>query len=232
MVEIDRGIPLTRDGITRDTVVTQPTEARPAEMEAGSLGEAVGGAAALVLAILGLLGLLPMTLAAIAMIALGVGLLAGGAALSRRYVGGVPSAAASRARQEIVGALGMQAMAGIAAIVLGVLALLRVSPALLLGIGVLVLGGALLAAGGAMGRLARSARWMRAEPGRYVETDSWYPATGWWEAEVGIGAVVLGILALTGHSPLALTLIALLCVGAALLVGGTLIAARLFSYFG
>jgi len=232
MVEIDRGIPLTRDTVTRDTAVAQSGDPRAVEMEAGSLGEAVGGAAAMVLAILGLLGLLPMTLAAIAMIVLGVGLLAGGAALSRRYVGGVPSAAASRARQEIVGALGMQAMAGIAAIVLGVLALLRVDPAVLLGIGVLVLGGALLAAGGAVARLARSTRWLRAESGRYTDADNWYPATGWWEAEVGIGAVVLGILALTGHSPLALTLVALLCVGAALLVGGTLIAARLFSYFG
>jgi hypothetical protein len=173
-----------------------------------------------------------MTLAAIAMIALGVGLLAGGAALSRRYVGGMPTAAASRARQEIVGALGMQALAGIAAIVLGVLALLRVNPAVLLGVGVLVLGGALLAAGGAMARLARSARWLRPEANRYSDAENWYPATGWWEAEVGIGAVVLGILALTGHSPLVLTLVALLCVGAALLVGGTLIAARLFSYFG
>ncbi|MGN6392839.1 MAG: hypothetical protein ACTHM9_11415 [Gemmatimonadales bacterium] len=232
MVEIDRGIPLTRDTLTRDPVVPQPGEPRVSVMEAGSLGEAVGGAAALVLAILGLLGLLPMTLAAIAMIALGAGLLAGGAALSRRYVGGMPPAVASRARQEIVGALGMQALAGIAAIVLGVLALLRVSPAVLLGIGVLVLGGALLAAGGATALLARSARWLRSEASRYAESDTWYPATGWWEAEVGVGAVVLGILALTGHSPLALTLVALLCVGAALLIGGTLIAARLFSYFG
>src|SRR5689334_19940346 len=177
MVEIDRGIPLSRDPVTRDPVIAQPPEPRAAEMEAGSIGEAVGGAAALVLAILGLLGLLPVTLAAIAMIALGAGLLAGGAALSRRYSSGVPSAAASRARQEIVGALGMQAMAGVAAIVLGVLALLRVDPVVLLGIGVLVLGGALLAAGGAMARLARSARWLRAEPGRYSDAENWYTAT-------------------------------------------------------
>ncbi len=232
MVEIDRGIPLTRDTVARDTSVGQPAGRTPAEMEAGSIGEAVGGAAAVVLAILGLLGLLPMTLGAIAMIALGVALLAGGAALSRRYSTGVPTNAVTRARQEIVGALGMQALGGVAAIVLGVLALLRVDPATLLAIGVLVLGGALLAAGGSIARLARSARWLRAEPGRLSDADSWSPATGWWEAEVGIGALVLGILALTGHNPMTLTLVALLCVGAALLVGGTLIAARLFSYFG
>lgn len=228
MVEIDRGIPLARD-----TMVTQPQETRAAEMmEVGSVGEAVGGAAALVLAILGLLGLLPVTLAAIAAIALGAGLLVAGAAMSRRYSRGMPPATLSRARQEIVGALGMQAIAGIAAVVLGVLALLGVDPLILLGVSVLVLGAALLAGGSGMARLARSARWLRGEPGRLGDAEGWYPATGWWEAEIGVGAVVLGILALTGHDPMALTLVALLSVGAALLVGGSLLTARLFSYFG
>jgi hypothetical protein len=227
MVEIDRGIPLARD-----PVVAKPQEARAAAMEVGSAGEAVAGAAALVLTILGLLGLLPVTLAAIAAIALGAGLLVGGAAMTRRYSGGMASAEMSRARQEIVSALGMQAIAGVAAIVLGILALLRIDPLVLLSISVLVLGGALLAAGAGMARLARSARWLRGDPGRFGETEGLYPATGWWEAEIGVGAVVLGILALTGHDPITLTLVALLSVGTALLVGGSLLTARLFSYFG
>jgi hypothetical protein len=44
--------------------------------------------------------------------------------------------------------------------------------------------------------------------------------------------VVLGILALTGHAPLTLTLVAMLSVGAAILVGGTVLASRLFGVFG
>jgi hypothetical protein len=43
---------------------------------------------------------------------------------------------------------------------------------------------------------------------------------------------VLGILALTGHAPLTLTLIAFLSVGVAMLVSGSLLTARLFGYFG
>jgi hypothetical protein len=220
MVEIDRGIPLARE-------VQAPRAPDPTitEAEAGSVAEAVGGGAAVVLAILGLLGLLPLTFNAIAAIALGAALLLGGAALARRYTHMVPVATVSRARQEVAGALGLQAIAGVAAIVLGILALLRIDSLQLLGVTAIVLGAALLAGGGALARLARSARWLRGE------ADTAY-ATGGWEALVGIGAVVLGILALTGHAPLTLTLIAMLSVGAAILAGGTVLAARLFGMFG
>ncbi len=226
MVEIDRGIPLTRDA-----VVAPPQDPRAAELEAGTIGETVAGAAALILAILGLLGLLPRTFAAVGAIVLGAGLLISGATLSRRYSSLVPSEAIPRARHEIVGALGMQAIAGIAAIVLGILALLKLDPLPLLGITVLILGAALLGVGGATARLSRSARRLRGEPSRLGEGEGLY-AAAWWEAEIGIGVVVLGILALTGHAPMTLTLIALLSVGAAMLVSGSLLTARLFGYFG
>lgn len=225
MVEVDRGI------MARDSYVARPQEETVATMEAGSVGEAVAGAAGLVLAILGLLGILPLTLDAIAGIALGVALLLGGAALAARYSRAIPPTALPRARHDISGALGLQAIAGIAAVVLGVLALLGVSSLELLAVTVIVLGAALLAVGGGMARLGRSARWLRGDPGRSGEVDSASVAAG-WEALIGVAAVVLGILALTGRSPLMLTLIAMLSVGAALLVTGSLVASRLFSFFG
>jgi hypothetical protein len=225
MVEVDRGI------MARDSYVARPQEETVATMEAGSVGEAVAGAAGLVLAILGLLGILPLTLDAIAGIALGVALLLGGAALAARYSRAIPPTALPRARHDISGALGLQAIAGIAAVVLGVLALLGVSSLELLGVTVIVLGAALLAVGGGMDRLGRSARWLRGDAGRSGEVDSASVAAG-WEVLIGVAAVVLGILALTGRAPLMLTLIAMLSVGAALLVTGSLVASRLFSFFG
>ncbi|HZI73004.1 MAG TPA: hypothetical protein VFD73_03095, partial [Gemmatimonadales bacterium] len=107
MVEVDRGI------MARDSYVARPQEETVATMEAGSVGEAVAGAAGLVLAILGLLGILPLTLDAIAGIALGVALLLGGAALAARYSRAIPPTALPRARHDISGALGLQAIAGI-----------------------------------------------------------------------------------------------------------------------
>jgi len=227
MIEVDRGIPLARE-----SGVAPPQQSSTAtELEVGSVGEAAAGAGALILAILGLLGVLPFTLTSVAAIVLGVGLLLGGATLARRYARAVPSVAMVRGRQEVAGALGLQALAGVAGIVLGILALLGVAPALLLSVAVLVLGTALMAAGGGMARLARSARWLRGDPLRATESEGVYAAAG-WEALIGIGAVVLGILALTGHSPLTLALVAMLSIGAAMLVGGSLVAARLFSFFG
>jgi uncharacterized membrane protein HdeD (DUF308 family) len=76
-----------------------------------------------------------------------------------------------------------------------------------------------------MARLARSARWVRSEGDPLT-------AAGGWESLVGIGAIVLGILALTGHVPMTLTLVAMLSVGAAILVSGSVLASRLFGMFG
>lgn len=220
MVEIDRGIPLTRE-----TQAPRVQDNTVAEAEVGSVGEAVGGAAAVVLAILALLGLLPLTLNAIAAIAIGAALLIGGAALARRYARAVPAGYVSRGRQDVAGALGLQAIAGVAGLALGILALLRIDPLTLLGVASIVFGAALLAGGGAMARLARSARWIRAEGDPVA-------AAGGWESLVGIGAIVLGILALTGHAPMTLTLVAMLSVGAAILVSGSVLASRLFGMFG
>jgi len=86
-------------------------------------------------------------------------------------------------------------------------------------------GAALLTGGGGMARLARSVGWLRADG------ESVAPAGGWWEAEIGVGAVVLGILALAGHDPATLAIVALLAVGAALLMGGSLLTASLFGAF-
>jgi hypothetical protein len=226
MVEIDRGVPLTREA-----PITRAEEPVSTEVEAGSTAEAIGGAGALVLAILGLLGILPITLDAIAAIALGAALLLGGAAVARRYSRVVPSGTGSRARQEIVGALGFQSLAGIGGIVLGILALLGVRPVVLLAITAIVFGAALIVGGSGMARLARSAAWFRSDFGRVGGTEGAYAASG-WEALVGIGVVVLGILALLGHAPLTLTLVAMLSAGAAVLVGGSMLAARMFGVFG
>jgi hypothetical protein len=224
MVDIDTRIPLTREA-----VIASPTDARVTELEVGSVGETLAGAAGVVLAILALLGVLPRTLSSIAAIALGAGLLIGGATLARRYAQLVPAGMFARAREEVAGALGLQALAGVAGIVLGILALLGGSLALL-SIAAIVFGASLLAAGGGLARLTRSARWFRAETLRSAD-ESGYAAAG-WEALVGIGAAVLGILALTGHDPAVLTYVALLCVGAAAAVGGSLLSGRLFSVFG
>jgi hypothetical protein len=143
----------------------------------------------------------------------------------------VPAGSVGHARREVAGALGLQALAGLAGIVLGILALLGVRPLELLRITALIFGGALLAAGGGLARLAQSVRSLRGEPGTASESERMY-SVGGGEAVIGAAAVVLGIIALTHPEPIALTLVAMLCVGAALLIGSSVIPARVFSVIG
>jgi hypothetical protein len=215
----------TQIGIThRD----QTTAVR--EIEGGSTTEAIGGAAAIVLAILGLLGVLPTALASIASIAIGVGLIVAGGAIAARYERVLAAPETTTARREVVGGMGMEAFAGVAALVLGILALLGVSPITLLSISAIAAGAGLLMASGSMARLESLVRWETAHDVESKLRDTVYAASG-SEVLIGVGALVLGILALTGTDPLTLVLVALLSIGASLLVSGSTLAGRFFSMF-
>jgi hypothetical protein len=211
--------------------ITHREERAVRAIEGGSMTEAVGGAAAIVLAILGLIGVLPEVMASIATIAVGVALLTIGGVIAARYARAIGPAESPTIRREITGGMGMEALAGVATVVLGILALLRIAPITLLAVATIVLGAAMLMASGAMARLESLAR---TEPlgAEHPKThDVVYAATG-SEVLVGVGAVVLGILALSGHAPLTLVLVALLSIGASVLVSGSALAARFFESFG
>lgn len=214
----------TQIGVThRDRVAVR-------EVEGGSTTEAVGGAAAIVLAILGLLGVLPTVLASIAAIAVGVGLIVAGGAIAARYERVLAGPESGTTRREIAGGMGMEAFAGLAALVLGILALLGISSVTLLAIAALAAGAGLLMASGSMARLESLVRWETAHDTESKLHDTVYAASG-SEVLIGVGAIVLGILALTGTDPLTLVLVALLSIGASLLMSGSTLAGRFFGMF-
>ncbi len=202
------------------------------QMESGSFAESLAGAAGVVLAILGIIGLLPTVLGAIAAIAVGVGLFLGGgviAARSKQLDVGMQSA---NARRQILGGLGMEAFAGASGAVLGLLSLLGIAPVTLLSVSAIVLGGALLMASAATARL-ESAIGDVMTPSKNSERahEAVYVASG-SDFLIGAGAVVLGILALAGHAPITLALVAMLSIGAAGMLSGSTFAARVFTMFG
>lgn len=199
-------------------------------VEGASTGEAIAGAAAVVLGILGLIGLYPGVLDSIACIAAGAGLLLAGAAIAGRFSRLTAFVEGSRPRQEVTGSLGMEALAGAAGVVLGILALLGVGTISLLSIAAIVLGAGLIMAGGARSRLETLSHMHTVGESRAMQ-DVVYVSSG-SDVLVGVGTIVLGILALSGIAPLTLTLISMLAIGAAILLGGSTIAARVFSNFG
>jgi len=199
-------------------------------VEAGSTGEAIAGAAAVVLGILGLIGVYPSALDSIACIAAGAGLLMAGGAIAGRFSRLANSSESNQPRQEVTGSLGMEALAGAAGVVLGILALLGVGTISLLAVAAIVLGAGLIMAGGTRSRLESMSRLHVTGESRTMQ-DVVYVSSG-SDVLVGVGTIVLGILALSGIAPLTLTLVSMLAVGAAILLGGSTIAARAFRNFG
>jgi hypothetical protein len=131
-----------------------------------------------------------------------------------------------------LGATNAEIMGGAAVIALGILALLRIAPRPLLGVAAIVAGGAMIFGAGATARLG-SFRYGAAELSssqREVLREAVRAAAG-ADILVGLGSVVLGILAVAGvGSPatmLSLVLVAALALGGALLVTGTTTGARM-----
>jgi hypothetical protein len=122
-------------------VRVEPETSTAGVMTGGASLEAVGGAGAIVLSVLGLAGYLPFLMTAIATIAAGGGLLIHGLAASSRW------------RRS----LGTEALGGAAGVALGILSLVGVMPFVLLPVAAIVLGGSVLLAGSMQPGLARGA---------------------------------------------------------------------------
>jgi hypothetical protein len=197
-----------------------------AALTGSSSVELIGGGAAVVLAIIGLAGYLPLYMTSIAAIAIGAALLAHGAAVTARWANTIQRAAADRSeRTEIASGVGSELLGGGAAIALGTLALAGVIPLVLLPVAAIVMGGTILLGAPAQPPIARLApdrdRRMAQLTHEAIEGASGAMVLA------GLGAIVLGILALIRIGPVyTLVQVALLAVGGALVVGGSALTAR------
>jgi hypothetical protein len=193
----------------------------------GSLAEALGGAGAVVLGILGLIGVLPVMMASICAIVIGGALLFGGGTLAARYGRALSRTTSDELAEASAGGLAFEALCGVAGIALGILALLGISQFTLLGVAAIVLGGGLALASGATSRLDDLLQRSGMDASGLRASQEALRATGGAEVMIGLAAVVLGILALSGVAPLILILVAMLGLGVAVLMSGSSIASRL-----
>jgi hypothetical protein len=218
-----------REPLTRErTQATTVTEAAAG----GSMAQAVGGLAAVVLAIIGLATegtSIPFYMMSIATIVLGAAVLVGAAACIGRHAklltsahrGGALSAAGSS------GGMTVEFVGGAAAIVLGILAILNIYPVTLAAVAALTLGACLLMGAGAMAR-PNPVSEMSFDTSELIAREAAAGAAS-TQALVGLGAIILGILALVGLVPLTLTLVAWLCLGAAVTFTGAAISGKMIS---
>jgi hypothetical protein len=194
----------------------------------GSVTEAICGAGAVVLAIIGLAGTLPGYLASIATIVFGVALLAQGGAIAARYSRLLRETTPHEwdARAELGGGMGAEFLAGGAGVVMGILGVLGIGTPTLIPIAVIVFGGALLLGSGSTADL--STLTMSGPHGRVaqISRQAAVAASG-AQVLVGVAAIVLGIIALVGVDPVPVTLVALLVLGASVLFTGTALTGRM-----
>jgi len=196
-------------------------------LTAGSSGEAVAGAAAVVLAILGLVGVLPLYMVSIAAICIGAAMFQEGTAIASQFKELEEHINGSDEKTKVAlgGGMGFQVLGGIAGIVLGILALIGVATTVLVAVAAIVMGGSLLLGAGATERLDKARlQWeLPPEPKSRWIRDSVIDAAG-LEVLAGLASVTLGIIALSGVFPIILVLVAELSIGGAVLLAGAAIA--------
>lgn len=177
---------------------------------------------AVVLAILGIVGVFQNDLAAIAVIGVGVILLFQGANVVLRYTELLYEAGATGKAHaaEVSRGITTEFLAGVAGIVLGILALLRIVPMTLMSVAVITYGGALLLTSGEsiwLSSFSTENEVVR----RLMHYMSLAAAGG--QVLVGLAALVLGILGLVGIAPITMILVALLATGASILLRGSFV---------
>jgi hypothetical protein len=197
----------------------------------GSIVEAVGGLAGVVLGILGLAGVDPALMASIAALAIGAALLSESGALAGRYSSLLADMPGAYASQELGTGMTAELIGGATGVALGILAILGVAPTVLLSVAALVFGASLLVGSAATARmndLRFAAGEGLDERTRRIMHEAVSGATG-AQVMVGLGGIALGILALVGLATLSLVLVAMLAVGVSILLTGSAVGARVMS---
>jgi hypothetical protein len=188
----------------------------------GSMSEVIAGAGAIAVAIAGLASPIPTALLPISVILVGIGLLFVGGAIASRFSTLLHETSEGRLdAAEFGGGLTVQIVGGMGTIALGIISLLQISTISLSAVAAIVAGGAVLLGSGTNARLnaLRINRSTESEEARSLAHVAVSSAIN-MDVLIGLGAVVLGILAVLRISPLYLSLVAMLGLGFSILISG------------
>lgn len=197
-----------------------------------TMSQGVFGGIAIILGIVGLAVFaahpnVPMYLAAIAGIALGLSLIGVGASLAASYSRLAARADVTDLGGGQVGGTTVDMFMGGGVIILGILALLRLVPSVLIPVQVILVGLGMILNGAAAVRLAMLETDMAVERtmARRINEELVF-STAAVRMIAGIAVVILGIIGVTGAEPMILALCAMLVAGSALLLNSTSLSNR------
>jgi len=177
-------------------------------------------------------------LAAIATIVFGAALLIQGGTMLTEYTKLIFPLGVADPSEDIVGGGGISALflVGATGIVLGVLALVNVVPQILTSAAIIVFGGGLLLSSNSVWHLYRAKHaWHQLEvtqslSGGEILAGEMASGSAAIQCLAGIAAIILGILAVTGANPSVLTLVALLVLGATVLLTGSTLSGAIMGF--
>jgi len=199
---------------------------------AGSLAGTIAGIGAIVLAIVGLAGVFPGFFMSISTIVVGGAFLfLGGAIAARWRLLTTPETGATESAV-VGGGMSTEFVAGIIAVVLGIISLAGVVPAALVSVGAIVVGGALVLSTNSLARMSALLFFRSEETSVADARHEEINAAASVQILFGIAAIALGIAALAGVFPIALNLVAMLLLGICAMLNSSSIGGMLVRMFG
>ncbi len=199
---------------------------------AGGLVDAIGGVATAVLAICGLVDINPPMMASIATIVFGVALLLQGSA-SVADLRQITRAIGHSPGVEPGGNVAAVLLVGVAGIVLGILSLLTIDTGVLIPVAIIAYGAGMILGSSSIPQLHALRRvrnpGQRGGDGLESLVSELASMSAVSQSLAGLAAVVLGILVLAGLNYPALILVALLELGATLVITGGALTATILS---
>ncbi len=195
----------------------------------GGFVDAIGGVTTIVLAVVGLANIDPHLMVGIATVIFGVALLIQGGTMLSEYARIIYPPGARAASFEQFGGNSLSAvfLVGASGVVLGVLALLGIHSTILTPVAIIAFGTALVLSSNAVWHLYLLKRATAASSdqsslaGSEILASEMASGSAGIQALAGLAAVVLGILAVAGSDTTTLSLIALLALGATLILTGS-----------
>ncbi len=211
-----------------------PEHERMVSMEvvsSGSMIEATGGFAAIILSILSMANVVPLYLMPVTILVIGAALLFEGGAVASRYWRLPDEISTGRwASMELAGGMIAEFIAGLTGVILGIVALTGTYPLVLSSVAVLVFGVALLFGSGLTYRLNHLELKVESEETKkesFVRYQFLNLITVAVQIIFGCTAAVLGIIALFNIGAMTLTMISLLILGFSVLLSGSAVSNRI-----
>ena len=220
--------PPVRGGVETESEREKKIEIKRKSSIGGVAVELLAAVSAVVLAIIGLGGLFPVDLAGVAAIAAGTALLFEGLSVGAQLH---PRSPVIATREPITGEVGVEAIAGLAAIALGIIALAGAATFVLLPVAAIVLGAGLLFAVHPLTEVTHATEYYEGLDTRTQVMHGTGAGISGVHAFAGVAAIVLGIIGLVMQSSIVTySLVSYLIIGGTVMLGSAAVGGKLAGY--